>query len=207
MSLVKICGINSPAAFDAAVQGGADYVGFVFFPPSPRYVTPAEAAALSARHEAGPLRVGLFVNPGLDEIDAVLQEISLDVLQIHGDPVQLATLRTRFGRPVWRQLGVISEADFPAADEMADGYVVEAKPPLGATRPGGNAVQADWPLLSRFRPAKPWLLAGGLRPDNVAEALRITGAPGVDVSSGVESAPGQKSPELISAFIKAARAG
>lgn len=207
MSLVKICGINSPAAFDAAVQGGADYVGFVFFPPSPRYVTPVEAAALSVRHEAGPLRVGLFVNPGLDEVDAVLQEISLDVLQIHGDPAQLATLRTRFGHPVWRQLGVTSEADFPAADEMADGYLVEAKPPPGATRPGGNAVQADWPLLSRFRPAKPWLLAGGLRPDNVAEALRITGAPGVDVSSGVESAPGQKSPELISAFIKAARTG
>lgn len=181
--------------------------GSVFFPPSPRYVTPAEAASLSARHEAGPLRVGLFVNPGLDEIDAVLQEISLDVLQIHGDPAQLATLRTRFGRPVWRQIGVTSDADFPAADEMADGYVVEAKPPPGATRPGGNAVQADWPLLSRFRPAKPWLLAGGLRPDNVAEALRITGAPGVDVSSGVESAPGRKSPELISAFIKAARAG
>ena len=100
-----------------------------------------------------------------------------------------------------------SEEDFPGQDEIADGYVVEAKPPPGATRPGGNAVQADWELLSRFRPAKPWLLAGGLRPENVAEALRVTGAPGVDVSSGVETAPGRKSPELIRAFIEAARAG
>jgi phosphoribosylanthranilate isomerase len=208
MSLVKICGINSPAAFDAVVEGGADYIGFNFFPPSPRYVTPAEAAILSARHKgAGPLRMGLFVNPELDEIDAVLQKIALDILQIHGDPVRCAALRARFGLPVWRQLGVTTEADFPAPDEVVDGYLAEAKPPPGATRPGGNAVQADWPLLSRFRPAKPWLLAGGLRPDNVAEALRVTGAPGVDVASGVETAPGQKSPELISAFIKAARAG
>ena len=208
MTLVKICGINSPAALDAAVEAGADYIGFVFFPASPRYVTPAEAAALSARHEgAKPLRVGLFVNPGFDEIDAVLQQVSLDVLQIHASPSLIAPLRDRFGRPVWRQLGVSTAADFPAADEFADGYVVEAKPPPGATRPGGNAVQADWHLLAHVRPAKPWLLAGGLRRENVAEALRVTGAPGVDVSSGVETAPGQKSPELIRQFIAAARAG
>jgi hypothetical protein len=116
-----------------------------------------------------------------------------------------AALRDRFGRPVWRQLGVASAADFPAADERADGYVVEAKPPPGATRPGGNAVRADWALLATFRPAKPWLLAGGLNPGNVAEAIARTGAPGVDVSSGVETAPGVKSPELIRAFVRAAR--
>jgi phosphoribosylanthranilate isomerase len=208
MSLVKICGINSDAAFDAAVEVGADYIGFVFFPASPRYVTPAQAAALSGRHKGTkPLRVGLFVNPGFAEIEAVLREIPLDILQIHGNPVLVAASRERFGRPVWRQLGVTTADDFPAADEQADGYIVEAKPPPGATRPGGNAVQADWPLLAKFRPVKPWLLAGGLRPDNVAEALRISGAPGVDVSSGVETSPGEKSPELIRRFIAAARLG
>jgi phosphoribosylanthranilate isomerase len=205
---VKICGINSDAAFDAAVAAKADYVGFVFFPASPRYVTPMEAGIISSRHQGSlPLRVGLFVNPGFDEIDSVLQDISLDVLQIHGGAPLVAALRDRFGRAVWRQLGVTTAADFPGPHEIADGYVVEAKPPPGATRPGGNAVQADWPLLAHFRPAKPWLLAGGLRPDNVAEALRVTGAPGVDVSSGVETAPGRKSPELIRQFIAAARAG
>ncbi len=208
MSLVKICGINSADAFDAAVEAGADYIGFVFFPASPRYVTPVEAAVLSARHQgATPLRVGLFVNPGFDEIEAILHEISLDVLQIHANPSLVAPLRDRFGRPVWRQLGVTTAADFPAPEEVADGYIVEAKPPPGASRPGGNAVRADWPLLAKFRPEKPWLLAGGLNPDNVAEALRVTGAPGVDVSSGVETAPGRKSPALIRQFIAAARAG
>jgi len=204
---VKICGINSPEAFDATVQAGADYLGFVFFPPSPRYVTPVEAAVLSARADGGPKRVGLFVDPGFDEIDEVLQEISLDILQVHASPAAVAALRDRFGRPVWRQLGVASAADFPAADERADGYVVEAKPPPGATRPGGNAIRADWALLSTFRPAKPWLLAGGLNPGNVAEAIAQTGALGVDVSSGVETAPGKKSPELIRAFVAAARGG
>ena len=204
MTKVKICGVNSPEAFDATVQAGADYLGFVFFPRSPRYVTPVEAAVLSARAEGGPKRVGLFVDPGFDEIDEVLQKISLDILQVHASPAAVAALRDRFGRPVWRQLGVASAADFPAADERADGYVVEAKPPPGATRPGGNAIRADWALLATFRPAKPWLLAGGLNPGNVAQAIVQTGAPGVDVSSGVETAPGKKSPELIRAFVAAA---
>jgi phosphoribosylanthranilate isomerase len=205
MSLVKICGINSEAAFDAAAEAGADYVGFVFFPPSPRYVTGVEAGLLSGRHEGGPKRVGLFVDPSLDEVDDILQEISLDILQVHGTPELVALLRNRFGRPVWRQIGAESEADFPARDEVSDGFVVEAKPPTGASRPGGNAVRADWELLSRFKPEKPWLLAGGLNPKNVVEGLRQTGAPGADVSSGVETAPGRKSPALIKAFIAAVR--
>ncbi|HTQ70816.1 MAG TPA: phosphoribosylanthranilate isomerase [Acidocella sp.] len=205
MSLVKICGINDAAAFDAVVEAGANYVGFVFFPPSPRYVTGIEAKLLSGRHQGGPKRVGLFVQPSLDEIDDILQDISLDILQVHGAPEIVAALRDRFGRPVWRQLGVESEADFPARDEVSDGFIVEAKPPKGATRPGGNAVRADWDLLSRFKPTKPWLLAGGLNPGNVAEGLRRTGAPGADVSSGVETAPGRKDPALIKAFVAAAR--
>lgn len=202
---VKICGVNSPAAFDAVVEAGADYLGFVFFPASPRYVTPAEAAILSQRHEGGPARVGLFVNPSADEIDEVLSEISLDILQIHAPADAIQPLRTRFGRPVWRALGVASAADFPSPHELADGFVVEAKPTPGATRPGGNAVQADWELLSHWRPEKFWLLAGGLTPQNVGSALSLTGAPGADVSSGVETAPGQKSPALIAAFVQAVR--
>ncbi|MGE4482402.1 phosphoribosylanthranilate isomerase [Acidocella sp.] len=206
MKRVKICGLNRADAFDAAVEAGADYVGFVFFPPSPRFVTGVEAGQLSARcGQEGPRRVGLFVNPTLDEVDDILRDVSLDILQVHGAPALVASLRDRFGRPVWRQIGVETEADFPAPDEVSDGFVVEAKPPAGATRPGGNAVRADWDLLSRFKPVKPWLLAGGLTPETVAEGLRRTGAPGADVSSGVETAPGCKSPALIKAFVTAAR--
>ncbi|MDD2794316.1 phosphoribosylanthranilate isomerase [Acidocella sp.] len=202
---VKICGVNSPAAFDAVVEAGADYLGFVFFPRSPRYVTPGEAAALAARQAGGPRRVGLFVNPGLDEIDEILQQVPLDVLQVYAPAEAIAALRNRFGRPVWRALGIATPADFPVPKEVADGYVVEAKPPPGATRPGGNAVLADWHLLSTWRAQKFWLLAGGLTPDNVAAALAQTNAPGADVSSGVESAPGEKSPELIRRFVAAVR--
>ena len=203
--LVKICGINSPAAFDAVVEVGADFLGFVFFPPSPRFVTPAQAAALSARHPGGPQRVGLFVKPMAADIASVLAEVQLDILQIYASPAEAATLKAQFGLPLWRSLAVSSPQDFPEPAEQVEGYVAEQKPPPGATRPGGNAVQADWALLARWRPEKFWLLAGGLRPDNIAEALRITGAPGADVSSGVESAPGEKSPALIRAFVEAVR--
>lgn len=203
MSLVKICGVNSGEAFDAVVEAGADFVGFVFFPSSPRYVTGVEAKLLSERAKGGPKRVGLFVDPDINEIDDVLQNVSLDILQIHAGPDCIAALRDRFGRPVWRQLGVEAETDFPMPGEVSDGYVVEAKPPKGATRPGGNAVRANWDLLSRFEPTKPWLLAGGLRAENVVEGLHRTGAHGADVSSGVETAPGRKDPALIKAFVNA----
>jgi phosphoribosylanthranilate isomerase len=204
--LVKICGINSPTAFDAVVEAGADFLGFVFFPSSPRFVTPARAAELSARHPSGPQRVGLFVKPTAADIAAVLAAVKLDILQIHASPAEAASLKAQFGLPIWRSLGLASAEDFPDRAEVVDGYVAEQKPPPGATRPGGNAVQADWPLLARWRPETFWLVAGGLRPENVAEALRITGAPGADVSSGVETAPGQKSPALIKAFVEAVKA-
>jgi phosphoribosylanthranilate isomerase len=204
-ALVKICGINSPAAFDAVVEAGADFLGFVFFPPSPRFVTPAQAAELSARHPGGPQRVGLFVKPTAADVASVLAEVPLDILQIYAAPAEAAVLKAQFGLPLWRSLGISSPKDFPQPAEQVEGYVAEQKPPPGATRPGGNAVQADWALLARWRPAKFWLLAGGLRPDNVAEALRITGAPAADVSSGVETAPGEKSPALIRAFVEAVR--
>jgi phosphoribosylanthranilate isomerase len=202
---VKICGVNSAAAFDAVVAAGADYLAFNFFPASPRFVTPARAALLSARHSGGPLRVGLFVEPAADEVAAALATVKLDVLQVHASLAAIAALRARFGLPVWRALGVAAPEDLPAANEAVDGYVVEAKPPPGATRPGGNAVLADWNLLAGWKANKFWLLAGGLTPANVAAALRATNAPGADVSSGVESAPGVKSPELIAAFVRQAR--
>jgi phosphoribosylanthranilate isomerase len=202
---IKICGVNGPAAFDAVVDAGADFLGFVFFEASPRFVTAGQAAALSARAAGGPRRVGLFVNPSLAEIRAVLAEVPLDFLQIYAPAPDVAALRAQLDVPIWRSFGVASPADFPDAGEDVDGYVVEAKPPAGATRPGGNAVVADWQLLASAKFQKFWLLAGGLTPANVVAALAATSAPGVDVSSGVEVAPGIKSVALIKAFVEAVR--
>ncbi len=205
MTAVKICGINDSAAFDAAVSAGADWLGFNFFPPSPRYVTPAQAAMLSARHQGGPLRVGLFVEPVDGEIERCLEQVRLDVLQVYAEPGRMAALGARFGLPVWRSLGVASAADLPRAAPGIDGLVIESKPPPGATRPGGNATAMEWTLLTGWTSPCPWLLAGGLTPGNVAEAIRVTQAPAVDVSSGVEIRRGVKDAGLIRAFITAAK--
>jgi phosphoribosylanthranilate isomerase len=207
MIAVKICGLTTPETVDAAVDAGADYIGFNFFPPSPRFLTPALAAPLAAR--AGAVRrVGLFVNPVWDDIAAVLAAVPLEILQIYGPAETVTAIRARTALPIWQSIGLASTADLPGPDNPADGYVLEAKPPPGATRPGGNAVLADWSLFENFRPAggKPWLLAGGLTPANVGAAIREAGAPGVDVASGVETAPGMKSADLIRVFIAAARA-
>ncbi|MBX9698688.1 MAG: phosphoribosylanthranilate isomerase [Acetobacteraceae bacterium] len=209
--LVKICGLNDAAGFDAAVAAGADMVGFVFYPPSPRAVAPAQAAALSARHEGGPLRVGLFVDATDEAIAAVLAAVPLDILQLHGEetPARCAALRARFGRPVMKALGIAVREDLARLAEYApsvDRFLLDARPPPGASLPGGNAATFDWRLLAGVAVPRPWLLAGGLVPGNVAEALRVSGAPGVDVSSGVERARGVKDPALIRAFLEAARA-
>jgi phosphoribosylanthranilate isomerase len=201
---IKICGLNGEAAFDAAVEAGADWVGFVFFPPSPRFVTPARAAVLSARAAGGPPRVGLFVRPAEEDIAAVLAELRLDVVQIYG-AVDATRLRTRFGVHVWRAIGVSHSGDLPHGLAAADALLLDAKPPGDATRPGGNAVAFDWRALSGWKAPGPWLLAGGLTVANVAEAVRLTGAPAVDVSSGVETTPGQKDPESIREFVRAVR--
>lgn len=202
---VKICGLNDPEGFDAAVAAGADWVGFVFFPPSPRAVTPAQATALAARAPDGPRRVGLFVAPTEAEIAAVLAAVRLDVLQLHADPDLAAAMRQRFGLPVWRGIGISAAADLPRDAGGADALLIEGKPPPGATRPGGNAARFDWSLLAGWHAPCPWLLAGGLDAGNVAEAIRATAAPAVDVSSGVEREKGVKDPALIRAFIAAAR--
>jgi phosphoribosylanthranilate isomerase len=207
MVRVKICGINDPAAMDAAVEGGADWIGFNFFPPSPRHVTPSRARDLAMRHKDGPPRVGLFVNPTAAAVAEVLAEVPLDVLQLYGAGEDLPYLRARFGRQVWRAVGVAAAADLPLALEGADALLLEAKPPPDATHPGGNAVRFDWTLTKGWSAPGPWLLAGGLDPGNVADAIRLSGTEAVDVSSGVERAKGIKDPALIHAFIRNARAG
>lgn len=210
MTEVKICGISTPGALRAAAEGGADLVGFVFFPASPRALTPAQAGALSASLEGGPKRVGLFVDPDDALIEAVLAATPLDILQLHGGetPERVAEIRARFGRPVMKAIGIATEADLAQIDDfsgVADRLLLDAKPPPEATRPGGNAEAFEWRLARLKAIPVPWLLAGGLTPANVAEAIRIAGAPGVDVSSGVERSKGVKDEGLIRDFIRAVR--
>lgn len=206
MTQVKICGINAPVAIDAAIEAGADWVGFNFFPPSPRFVTPAQAAELSARSSGGPLRVGLFVEPTPDAVAKTLETVRLDVLQLYG-ALDLPALHARFGLPVWHAVGIAAAKDLPVSSDGADRLVLEAKAPPDATRPGGNAIRFDWALLRGWQSPAPWILAGGLTVDNVAEAVRTTGATAVDVSSGVERERGVKDPALIRAFVANARSG
>jgi phosphoribosylanthranilate isomerase len=205
MTCVKICGINSESAFDVAVEAGADYLGFVFFLRSPRYVTARQAAALSGRQRGGPRRIGLFVAPEADEVQAVLDSVPLDGLQIYGPAALCQELRAQFGVPVYRAIGVASRPELPVAAAGIDGFVIEAKPPANATRPGGNGVSVDPAVLKGWQAPARWLLGGGLTAENVAAAIAASGAPGVDVSSGVESLPGVKSPVLIRRFIANAR--
>ena len=205
MTGVKICGIKTAEAFDAALDAGADWVGFVFYQKSPRYLTAAQAHAISARHLGGPPRVGLFVGATDTEIAAVLAEMPLDILQLYDAPARVAGLAARFGLPVWRSVSLAAGTPPPQDAAGAAALLVEPPPPPGATRPGGNAVALDWPLLAGWHPPFPWLLAGGLTPLNVQRAIVESGAAAVDVSSGVETAPGQKSSALIRAFVHAAK--
>lgn len=209
----KICGLNAPAAVEAAVKGGADLIGLNFYPPSPRAVTPEEAAQLASRAPPGVIRVGLFVDPDDDQLAATLAKVPLDLLQLHGHeaPRRVAEIRARFARPVMKVVKLAKEEDLaavPAYASLVDRLMFDAKPPKSMKNalPGGNAVAFDWQLLAGTRWPKPWLLAGGLDADNLAEAVRTSGAPGVDVSSGVEDAPGRKSPAKIAAFLAAAKA-
>lgn len=207
---VKICGIRDAEGLDAAVGAGADFIGFVFFPPSPRAVTPAEAGALSARQAGGPVRVGLFVDPTDELLAATLAEAPLGLIQLHGEetPARAAAIRARFGLPVMKALGIGAPEDLAAVDAFApvvDRFLFDAKPPPGGPLPGGNAQPFEWRLMAGRAIPRPWLLAGGLTPGNVVEAIRTARAPGVDVSSGVERARGVKDPALIRAFVSAAK--
>lgn len=205
---VKICGLTEPAGVTAARAAGADALGFVFFAASPRAVVPRTVAVLAP--ERGPLRVGLFVDAAEAEIAAVLAAAPLDALQLHGaeTPAFCAALRARFGLPLIKAIGVSSRADLArlaAYAPVVERFLLDAAPPPGATRPGGNAEPFDWALMRGADIPRPWMLAGGLMPENVAAAIAATGAPGVDVSSGVESAPGVKHPARIADFVAAAR--
>jgi phosphoribosylanthranilate isomerase len=207
---VKICGITDEEAMDAAIEAGADYVGLVFFPKSPRNVDADRAAELVEFTPGDVTKVGLFVDPDDATLDAVLTRVRLDLLQLHGQesPERIEAIRLEYGLPVMKVLSVAEAADLDAAlayQAVADRLLFDAKPPKGALLPGGNAVSFDWSILTGRKWGLPWMLAGGLTPANVAEAVRISGAPAVDVSSGVESAPGIKDPEKIRAFIQAVR--
>ncbi|UWQ62159.1 phosphoribosylanthranilate isomerase [Leisingera caerulea] len=209
---VKICGLSTPQDVAAAAAAGAAYAGFVFFPKSPRNVSIEQAAALAVEAPVGLCKVALTVNATDAELDAISAAVPLDMLQLHGkeSPERVAEVRARYGLPVMKAVGIADAADLPQITEyeqVADQLLIDAKPPKEAELPGGNGLAFDWRLLAgRKYWQKPWMLAGGLTPDNVAEAIRMTGARQVDVSSGVESAPGEKDAALIESFTKAARA-
>lgn len=206
---IKICGINSPEALDATIAARADFCGFNFYPPSPRFVSAAAVAQLAERAGGRIPCVGVFV----DADDATLAEMlaagGLAAIQLHGSesPERVAQVKARFGRPVWKVISVSAPADIERAASYvgaADFILFDAKTPKG-TLPGGMGLAFDWSLLASWKDRTPWGLAGGLNPANVAEAVRLTGAPLVDAASGIESAPGVKDPALIAAFCAAAR--
>ena len=208
----KICGVNDRAALDAAIGGGASHVGFVFYPPSPRSLAPEEAAPLAQAAASAAVRVGLFVDPTDEELERTVRKVPLDLLQLHGreSADRVGAIRRRFGIPVMKAIPVAVATDLAAAAdyfEVADRLLFDAKPPkdLKNALPGGNAISFDWRLLAGRTWPLPWMLSGGLHAGNLAEAVRITGASAVDVSSGVEERPGRKDPARIEAFLTAAR--
>ena len=206
---VKICGLRRLADVKAVAAAGAAYAGFVFFAKSPRHLTIAEARPLLLAVPVGLAKVALTVDADDATLDAILAALPIDMLQLHGaeTPDRVAQVRARYGLPVMKAVGVADAGDLAAVFEyslVADQVLIDAKPASGAALPGGNGLAFDWRLLAGRRWLRPWMLAGGLTPDNVAEAIRLTGARQVDVSSGVESAPGVKDAGRIAAFLAAA---
>lgn len=207
-SRVKICGLRDSAGLNAAVNAGASYVGLVFFAKSPRNVTIAKAAALAVDVPIGVAKVALVVNADDAMLDAITRSVPLDILQLHGTetPERVAAIKSRYGLPVMKAIGVADATDLSQLDiysAVADLLLIDAKPPKNATLPGGNGLSFDWRLIANRHWLKPWMLAGGLTPDNVSEAMLLTGAMQVDVSSGVESEPGVKDARLIAQFVAA----
>ena len=204
----KICGLSTPETVDAAISSGASHIGFVFFAKSPRNVSPEQAGALAARVGGRAKIVGLFVDPAPDQIAAMRRQVTLDVIQLHGEerPALVSQIAMANGIEVWKAVAVRTSADLAEAQKYrgaAHRILYDAKPPLGADLPGGNGMRFDWELLRGHIHPLPWALSGGLDARNVAEAVRITGATLIDVSSGVERKPGIKDVDKITAFLKA----
>jgi len=208
---IKICGLSTAPTLTAALEAGADMVGFVFFEKSPRCVTYEQARRLAARARQRAEIVALCVDASNEDLQQIVAATEPDFLQLHGNesPARVAEIQEKFGVSAIKAIGVADAADFAKAGEYkdaADALLIDAKPPKGAVLPGGNGVPFDWRLARNFHPRKPWLLSGGLDQGNVAEAIALSKTRGVDVSSGVESAPGVKDIEKIRAFVAAARA-
>lgn len=206
---VKICGLKTPADVAAAAQAGARYGGFVFFEKSPRHLDLNTARALCVDAPLGFAKVALVVNAQDDFLDQLTDQVPLDMLQLHGgeSPERVADIRARYGLPVMKAVGISSAEDLASLsgfEAVADQILVDAKPPKDGALPGGNGLSFDWRLVAGRDWSRPWMLAGGLNPDNVATAIAATGANQVDVSSGVETAPGVKDPTRIAAFCAAA---
>jgi len=207
---VKICGLSSPDHVDTAVKAGADMVGFVFFDASPRNVTIDAGAALAERARGHAGIVALSVDADDDRLAAIVAALRPDMLQLHGreTPERVAAIHDHFGVPCMKAIGVAEASDLGRVAEyraVCDRVLLDAKPPKGANRPGGLGAAFDWTILRDFSPGLTWMLSGGLNADNVSAALAATGAPGADVSSGVESAPGEKDAGRIKAFVAAVR--
>lgn len=208
----KICGVSDRAAIEASIAGGARYVGFVFFPRSPRHVTPVQAADLSALLPESVVPVALAVDPDDDLIAEIHAQAGVSMFQLHGSetPERVADIKSRTNKRVMKAIKVSEASDFEAAAaylDVADMLLFDAKPPpeMANALPGGNAVSFDWTLLAGRDWPLPWMLSGGLDPENVAEAIRVSGASAVDVSSGVESAPGVKDAARIAEFLAAVK--
>ena len=209
--MVKICGINSEDALIAAMSAGADALGYVFFPPSPRHISLKGATTLTKQVPNSILKVGLFVEAGDEALQTAIEAGNLDVIQLHGkeSPERVTEVKQRFGLKVMKAISVSTADDIDKAqsdyDGIADFLLFDAKPPKDSVLPGGNAVSFDWTLLTGRHFKSDWMLAGGLNPDNVSEAIKISGAPWADVSSGVEKTKGVKDARKIADFIHAAK--
>ena len=207
---VKICGLATVDDVRACADAGANYMGLVFFEKSPRNIIIPAARELALAAPLGLAKVALVVNPSDAELDAITATVPLDMLQLHGreTPERVAEVKARYGLPVMKAVGIADGDDLPKLESyfgVADQILVDAKPPKGGELPGGNGLSFDWRLIAGRRWPCPWMLAGGLTPENVAEAVKMTGAKQVDVSSGVEDAPGQKNAELIQKFVQSSR--